>query len=296
MRVANFSKAAFLLTSLLFIGGASGARKAHSHGHHHSKATAAVTPPVATPIVESDHMHPSSAPSTAQSRSSASLAAERASAAAGYSQPVYSSPYDQSLMSESVAEAYYDPVMPTPHHHHQHQHVAAASGHYHHHVPATQGHARHTVSTAAYAPAASSANTYATVPYQHGYYGYGYDYPGRYVAQGSHHHDAYAHKRGHGYGWHPDLEIQTLFFIGIPLIIIPLLFLWPYFLYSLHYRGAYAHPGYGGYRSASGTAEVVATPEKELKAKTDELTKKIVPKLSKQSKAEKSTKSSSSSS
>ncbi len=302
----SFPKTAFLLSSILL--SVSGARK-----HHHKSTTTSASSPVTTQIVESDHV---SAPSAslsqasqqmAQSHStSAAMASERAAIAserasnAGYSQPIYSSPYDPSMMAEpSVQESYYDPMISTPHHHHQHQQYTAASGLYHHHVPAPVGvgvpHARHAGAVAG-AAAASSVAPYAAAPYagHQAYYGnYGYDYPNRYVAQGSHQ-DAYVAKRAHGYGggygWHPDLEIQTLFFIGIPLIIIPLLFLWPYFLYSLHYRGGGHHGGYG-YRSADGDAEVVTTPEKELKKKTDELTKKIVPKLSK--KSDKSSKSSS---
>lgn len=304
----SFPKTAFLLSSILFVS-VSGARK---HHHKTSTTTSAASSPVTTQIVESDHVSAQSASLSqasmqmAQSRSTAALANERAAIAserasnAGYSQPIYSSPYDPSMMAEpSVQESYYDPMIPTAHHHHQHQQYTAASGLYHHHVPAPAGvgvpHARHAGAVAG-AAAASSVAPYAAAPYaaHQGYYqGYGYDYPNRYVAQGSHQ-DAYVAKRAHGYGggygWHPDLEIQTLFFIGIPLIIIPLLFLWPYFLYSLHYRGGGHHGGFG-YRSGDGDAEVVSTPEKELKKKTDELTKKVVPKLSK--KSDKSSKSSS---
>ncbi|CAL8093305.1 unnamed protein product [Orchesella dallaii] len=286
-------KTAFLLSSLLFIS-VSGGRKSHHH------KTSSVSPST-TSIVESDAMPAASSQAPVSMAQSRSSAINERSQGGGYSQQIYSDPFDPAMMSaSSIPEAsYYEPPVPTPHHH-SHHHAAAAAGHYHHHVPAppVAPHARHAgagpAAAAAGGPgsyaAASSVAPYAAVPYHQpqGYYGYGYDYPpGRYAAQGSAHQDAYVGKRAHGYGggygWHPDLEIQTLFFIGIPLIIIPLLFLWPYFLYSLHSRGGGHSGGWGGYRAASGTPEVVATPEKVLEAKTEELTKKIVPKLSKKS-------------
>lgn len=274
-----FSPCAAVLLSSILVVSVSGARKHHKNSQVGSSVA---SQPQATSIVEADATPSMSQQSMSIAQSRSAAINERSQA---YSQPLYSTQYDPNMMTEPVMSesAYYDPMPATPHHHHHaHQQHAAASGAYHHHVPASGAHARHAGASAAssvapYAAAAGAAPYGAQQGYAYG--NYGYDYPARYVAQGSHY-DPYVHRRAHGHGWHPDLEVQTLFFIGIPLIIIPLLFLWPYFLYSLHGRGG--HYGGYGYRSGAEDAEVI-TPEQELKAKTDELTKKIVPKLSKKS-------------
>jgi hypothetical protein len=102
------------------------------------------------------------------------------------------------------------------------------------------------------------------------------------VPQGSGHHPHHHHhamKRGHG--WHPHNELQNILYVALPLIILPLLLLWPWFIYaSSHHHHPVVYAA-GWKRSTDGKAPVVSTAEEAKNKKTDELTEQILPKLEK---------------